>query len=293
MITVLVMSWAAVAALFAANRGELSRAWRDGAFALTVGGVVASAVLTRSTAVAVGAALALAGLMAPARRLVGDRLPMFHPESPVHAVGLALFCLAMGLSLQAHLGPPATTTGDLTAINLTVALAAATGFAGVLTGVGFGVRRDLGTALRRLGVWRPAPRELMIASATGLLAALAVVAANAAISIRLGHTSPSPTSLDVPTTLRSYAAAATPLLLLAAVIEEVIIRGALRPRAGNLWSSLLFAAIHGLGAGIGTLEMFALSVLLGRVWQRGGLAGSTAGRLIYIGTVTLATTVVR
>lgn len=82
--------------------------------------------------------------------------------------------------------------------------------------------------------------------------------------------------------------------------EELLFRAALTPLLGNLWTSLLFAAVHANYAprrysrstwamGIVALSMvFALSLVLGEVFVRVGLVAAMAAHALYDFVVLMA-----
>jgi len=219
--------------------------------------------------------LGLALLTPPVRRLAARLLPI-DPDSPVHAVALAMSMLvfvAMGVTLGIGLGTLTTQLsqqieagegqplplGTLwTQTGMFVLLA--------LVGVGWGTRRSFGAALARLGIVRPSGKEVAIGVFAAVVMVPVVVALEALANLA---------GFGVPQDIESLSDMLLgPLFetpwgilsigLAAAIGEEPLFRGALQPRFGLLPTALLFALVHNnYGLSFATLVVFVLGLVLG------------------------------
>lgn len=220
-----------------------------------------------------GALMVLTGLLAASllegrTRLALSRVLPIRPSSPLDATALVLTVVLVGSQLanqlavdvltQQRLSGPRLAPVDLVAQEVPFLLAA-------LLGVGLFTRRPLGAALDRLGLVRPAAWQLALAlAAAGLFFAFStgvdllsqrltpdlahkVDAANQRLFGRLGD------PLGVAT-----------IALAAGICEEVLFRGALQPRLGIVWTSLVFAAVHSqYGLSFDAMAVFVLALCLG------------------------------
>src|SRR5437867_370829 len=188
----------------------------------------------------------LATLVRPVRRAVSRILPL-DPDSPVHTTALMFSVVLFGTQVAAQLtmnllGQASSGRQlqpiDLVAQELPFALLA-------LVGVGIFVRRDPSQALRRLGLVRPRSYQLLLA----LAAAGAFYAFSAGMDA-LGQRLTPDLSREVgAASQRLFGQLGSPLgiatiALGAGICEEALFRGAVQPRLGLVWTSLLFAAVH-------------------------------------------------
>ncbi len=212
-------------------------------------------------------AVALALLARSTRELVARVLPI-DPVNAVHTTALVLSIVLAGSQLASQLAADvlaqqaqsgtALEPVDLVAQEVPFLLAA-------LAGVGLGIRRSPGQALRRLGLVRPTAWQVVLGlAAAGLFFAIGngidtlghsltpgvagkVDAANGRLFSRLGD----------PVGIATIA-------LTAGICEEVLFRGALQPRLGIIWPALVFAAIHTqYGLSLDSLAVFILATGLG------------------------------
>ncbi|MEZ4513732.1 MAG: type II CAAX endopeptidase family protein [Chloroflexota bacterium] len=218
--------------------------------------------------------LGLILLLPGVRRLVARIIPI-DPASPVHAVALALSMLVltnMLVTLGIGLGTLAETasmteqnTGSLLAQlwaqQLLTALLA-------VVGVGWLRRRNGRSLWQRLGITGINGRQLLIGVGVGLALVPVVILLETASSAagwdasdveKLTEALLGPLFTSIPGILT--------LGLAAAIGEETLFRGALQPRFGLLFTSLLFALLHSnYGISIATVVVFALGCVLG--WLR-------------------------
>ncbi len=232
-----------------------------------------------------GASLAVLSLLGmvlltrPARRLFSRFTPI-DPSHPVHAVALSFTALilvnlaatvAVGLDNLADMLQSAAEAGG--AGNPAPALWAQNIIFLVmgLIGVGWLARRGLKTALLRLGIVAPTARQVLAGLGLGvLMVPLVLVAEIVAGKIGLGASADverlteqlvGPLTLSIPGILT--------LGLAAALGEETVFRGALQPRFGLVFTTLLFALLHSqYGFSFSTVAVFAVGLVLGLVRLR-------------------------
>ena len=146
-------------------------------------------------------------------------------------------------------------------------------------GAGLFSRRDLAATLRRLGLRALTPRTLLLAAGVGLgLVVLALL--DGAVTALLHHT-----DLRFTVALLSLAGGFGSRLLAALLVtagDEVLFRGALRPRLGNFSTSLLFVIVHNRPyLSWAAPGLFVFSMVLGRLWQRAGTSGTLLARSVF------------
>ena len=230
-----------------------------------------AAVLTAPSAAAqVAAGVLVCALLAPqVRRVVARALPI-DPENPVHLLALAFTVLmfANGVaSAAANLVAQEAGTAqplsrwDLILGELPFLLAA-------FAGVGLVLRRSGGASLRRLGLTLPAWWHIVLAiAAAGLFFGLSTGLD------ALGQVLTPATSRDVNSVTQRIFGQLTQdiggvatIALVAGICEEVLFRGALQPRAGLIWASLVFASVHTqYGLSFDELAVVLLAVGLGLI----------------------------
>lgn len=150
-----------------------------------------------------------------------------------------------------------------------------------LAGVGFLVRRDLRSSLARLGVRRPAPRDIgRIAAGAGALFVFnsgsewlqqrwfaATWLHDHAVNLELTR------GLSVPVALL--------LGITAGIGEELTLRGALQPRLGIVLTAAVFASLHVQYSWYGMLCILAIGVMLGVLRKRAGTSVAIAVHALY------------
>ncbi|MEZ4714414.1 MAG: type II CAAX endopeptidase family protein [Caldilineaceae bacterium] len=231
-----------------------------------------------------------------ARRLAAKFMPI-DPASPVHAVALALTLLVVinlaatlgiGLgnlseSLQAQTEAGSGSQGAATTISLWGQQIITALWA--LVGVGWAVRRSWGQSLRRLGITPLTGRRLLIGLGLGLAMVPVVVIVEYIASTLLGvGVDPDVESLteQLIGPLFSSPFGILTLGLAAALGEETIFRGALQPRFGLIFTSLLFALVHSnYGITMSTLIVFVLGCVLGLVRLRYSTSTSMVVHAVY------------
>ncbi|MBN2908071.1 CPBP family intramembrane metalloprotease [Polycladomyces sp. WAk] len=224
------------------------------------------------------------------RRLIARVIPI-DSSSRVHAAALSLSALifayllttvALGLDNIAkwNEAAPRSTAGTVSSIwaqDILLALLA-------MVGVGWLARRRFGDALQRLGIVKPSLRQL--GSGVGIGLAMVVVAQ---IVEQLLYAAGIPVDPHVEKVteqvigpLFSSIPGILTLGLAAALGEESLFRGALQPRFGILFTSVLFSFIHSnYGLSISTLIVFLLGLVLGWIRRQHNTVTSMAVHATY------------
>jgi membrane protease YdiL (CAAX protease family) len=265
----------------------------------------------------VSALLGILLLIGPIRRVLARVLP-FDPANNVHAVALSysalllmnlLVTLALGLRHLAQLMEASATNYNpapgIWAQDITWVLMALVGV-GWLSRRGFRsslrhlgivlwvplvvdfvswlLRRDIRAALERSGFGLLQVRHLVLGIGTGLLLVPAILAIEW-LTRQAGV--PSDTDVErlteqmVGPLLRSLPGIIT-LGVAAALGEESIFRGALQPRFGLVFTSLLFALTHSnYGISVSTLLVFIVGLVLGLVRIRANTSTSMIVHAVY------------
>ncbi len=251
----------------------------------TAGGTAAGAVLLIA-----GVASALL-LTRPAREMVARLLPI-DPDSPVDATALVLSLLLVAAQAASQLATDvlareaagtALRPVDLLAQELPFLLAA-------LFGVGFLLRRPAPAALRRLGLVRPTPWQLIIAlAAAGLFYAFG----NASADLAHHYTRSLADRVDAANNrlfgqLTDPAGIAT-LALAAGVCEEALFRGAMQPRLGLVWTAVVFTATHSqYGLSLDAVAVLVLAVGLGLLRRATNTTTTVVCHVAYNGLVSVS-----
>ncbi len=259
---------------------------------LTASGFPADRLPWMGGSLVVFSLLGLLLLTRPARRLFARFIPI-DPTHPVHAVALSLtasvlinlaFTVAIGLDNLANMiqtsgqaGPQANPAPALWAQNIMFLLMG-------LVGVGFAARRSLRAALIRLGIVAPTVRQVIVAVVVGLLMVPLVIGAEA-LATKLGAGTSSGverlTEQLVGPLTQSVFGILT-LGLAAALGEETVFRGALLPRFGLVFTSLLFALLHSqYGLSFSTIAVFVVGLVLGTIRLRANTTSSMITHAVY------------
>lgn len=215
-------------------------------------------------------------LLIPAIRRMLSRVIPIDPASRVHTVSLALSMMILiqlfamvgiGLDQIAEVNEGVEMSNPLATIwtqNIVFLFMS-------LIGVGWLLRRDLSSALRRLGIVKPSLRQVMIGIGSGLL-----LVGFAAILSQLGEMIGVPIDKDVEKLTEQLLG---PLMqsvfgvltigLAAGLGEEALFRGALQPRFGLILTTILFTLLHGnYGLTLSTFVVFFVGLSLGLLRNR-------------------------
>ena len=216
-------------------------------------------------------------LLPPLRRALAKLIPI-DSRSSVHAVAISFvmlivinltFALAIGLDTLADLSENSTTEGGSLLFSLWVQQMTFALWA--LVGVGWLTRRKWMQSLERLAIVYPRPMEIAIGIGAGLVSVGVILLLETAASQvglglnedveRLSEALFGPLVTSIPGILT--------LGLAAGIGEEALFRGALQPRFGLFFTSLLFAIVHSqYGITISTLAVFIVGMILGLVRMR-------------------------
>jgi membrane protease YdiL (CAAX protease family) len=315
-VQLLIILLAVIGILVAANLGEESEPWRVAAYLLTITAATVVALLAllalslvalapaaaatsaRSagvsvTRLALGAGLELlagmaaaAALLPPVRRAVTRAAPGFRAESSINAVGLSLYALALlfyiSIQVSSDQLKQLSQGGHSPSVLFIIGTNQLPFLIVALAGVGLFTRRDVGQALKRLGLYWPGWG--WIAGSVGV--AIGLVIFGIFFDYLMAHLTPEQSrsiqqvSSQLLKNVNSLGPAIT-IALAAGIGEEVLFRGALLPRLGNPAAALLFAVLHAQYAiSLATLEIFILGLVLGLLRRR---AGTTAAIIAHTG----------
>ncbi len=250
---------------------------------------VAEALPRLGLSLALPAIAGLVLLLPPVRRLFARFIPI-EPKSTTHASALALTMLivvnlaatlAMGLTnladAMSEQGASYNPLPGLWTQDIVLAIIS-------LVGVGWLSRRPLREAMRRLGLVAPTWRQVIGAIVLAIVLvpiAIAVEYAASAAGVGPGEEVQRLSELLVGPLTQSIPGVLT-LGLAAALGEESIFRGALQPRFGLLFTSILFALLHSqYGLSFATAFVFVLGLVLGLVRQRANTSTSMVLHAVY------------
>ena len=214
----------------------------------------------------------------PAVRKQLSRLIKIDFRSSVHAISVSFvmlvvinltFTLAIGLETLADLSEASEPSIGSLLFSLWVQQILFAVWA--MVGIGWLTRRKWGQALERLGLVVPSPAAIAVGVGTGLLSVgviivLEIVAQAVGWGLnedveRLSESLIGPLLGSIPGILT--------LGLAAGIGEETLFRGALQPRFGLLFTSLLFAVVHSqYGITLSTLAVFIVGLILGLLRMR-------------------------
>jgi len=220
------------------------------------------------------------------RNLVGRILPSFDPTSPVHAVALsytALIAVNLFMTLGIGLGNLAEMIQAAGPMDLTASLWAQQIVMAVMAivGVGWLARRSFAEAFRRLAIVKPTVKQVLAGVGLGIVmgAVIAVVEVLLNKAGIAGDADVTKLSEQLLGPLTQSAFGVITLGVAAAIGEESIFRGALLPRFGLIFATLLFALLHSTyGFSLATLIVFGVGLVLGTVRLR---ANTTTSMLVH------------
>lgn len=231
---------------------------------------------------------ALAGLLAidvaNPLHTVSLSMSMFIPIYLAITLGIGLDNLSTQIAARAEeTGQPPVTIGFLWVQTVLFVFIA-------LIGVGWLTRRSLREALSRLDIVKPSLREVGIAVGWALVMVPAVMlleAATRAVGLGIDADVESLTEQLIGALFESPWGIIS-IGLAAGIGEEALFRGAMQPRFGLIFTSLLFALVHSnYGISLATLVVFFLGIMLG--WLRLRYNTSTAMIAHAVYNTTLAT----
>ena len=227
-------------------------------------------------------AMTLPALARPITRAVLPRAPWSHTARLSASIALALLLLPVPIRLLiddmmdlfTSTGRPLVDVGSLVSQLVgEVALAVAA--------VGLWVARDARAARERLGLTAMSWRHVLVA----LVGLAAVIALNSGMEALEHARFPALWAADQEMGQRiagELSVAASILLgVSAGVGEELLLRGALQPRAGLFWASVLFTAAHVQYTWFGMLTILLLGIALGVVRARANTTTAIVVHALY------------
>jgi len=226
--------------------------------------------------------------LVPFVRRVLARVMPFDPDSMADMVGLSVL-LAITLAfplLGAGVSDAGGTYGPVQRGELVVQTAIFVLLA--FLSVGTFITRDLGAAARRLGLWMPPPRQIGIA-----LALVVVAFIIAGVAGALTQVFQPGLEREIEDRMRSVTQEVTDvpgailLGLSAGIGEEILFRGAIQPRYGIVFTSLVFTVIHvQYDISLVLVGVFALAIMLGLERKYMGTVAAIITHAVY-NTLTL------
>jgi len=224
-------------------------------------------------------------LLYPTRAAIARVLPI-DPTSAMDATALVLSAVLFGsqIASQASSDLLAQEAGagvalgplDLVTQEVPFLLAA-------VLGVGLFFRRSPGAALARLGLARPTGWQVLLA----LAAAGVFYAFGNGVDVLSHLLTPGLAGKVDAANQRLFGQLGDPLgiatiALSAGICEELLFRGAMQPRLGVLWTSLVFAAIHTqYGLSLDSVAVFILAIGLGLLRRFANTTTSTICHVAY------------
>jgi membrane protease YdiL (CAAX protease family) len=225
----------------------------------------------QSVALAIVSFAALLIFIPPIRKLISRSISI-DPDNSVHTVSLSLTFLvfhvyiltAFSLEELIEEASQGTTISTLWTQDILLALIA-------LAGVGWLQKRNTKETFARLGLVRPTARLFI----TGIAIAMGFVVINvileqlaSIIGIGIDPNVDKVTDQELGPLFSTIPGILT-LGLAAALGEELIFRGAILPRFGLIYTSILFTLVHAnYGLSVATLIVFVLAISLGILRQR-------------------------
>ena len=251
-----------------------------------LGPAAAEASQARSSPFLLAGGLAALACLFPGVRAWLSRWIPIDPSSPVHLLDLVLTLVLVGAQLQGAFGTALSQeAGSAQALSQVDLVAGEVPFLLLaIAGVGFLVRRSAGASMVRLGIVRPAWWHVVLAIA----AAGAFYAFGIGVDALGAHLTPGTSQQVNSATNRIFGqllvdpGGIATIAIAAGVCEEVLFRGALQPRLGIVWTSLVFAAVHTqYGISFDALAVLILAVGLGLIRKRLNTTSSIICHTVY------------
>ena len=208
--------------------------------------VIAGLLLTWGASVAIFRFVNNAGWRERLRGLIGG-MRSFNPQSLVHiaAVVLSILLFTSVLILYWANGGGAGAAESASEVSVDdILLQNALFFAATFLGVGFIIRRDLQTAIHRLGLRIPTIADVRTGIVFGFGMFLMLLIVGGILVALFGDLNDEAAQLQVEALTAPPLPIMVLMMLLIAAGEELFFRGALQPVFGNLPVSLFFAIMH-------------------------------------------------
>ncbi|HKF76041.1 MAG TPA: CPBP family intramembrane glutamic endopeptidase [Candidatus Dormibacteraeota bacterium] len=224
-------------------------------------------------------------LLPPTRRELARFMPI-DPDSVVHATALVLTIVLVGMQLATQLAvdllaQQARSAAPLAPLDLV--LQELPFLIAAVLGAGLLIRRRPAAVTRRLGLVRPSAWQVLLAlGAAGAFYAfgLGMDALGHAVTVDVARKVDAANQrlfgrLDDPAGIATIA-------LAAGICEETLFRGALQPKLGIVWTSIVFAVVHTqYGLSLDTVAVFILAIGLGLLRRVANTTTSTICHVAY------------
>ncbi len=236
--------------------------------------------LTSGLLIALSAAIGLP-LISPVRLLLARVMP-FDPHSTADMIGLSVLLATAvfvgGTSLFASNDIEISSVSVLELVSQGVALVLIAFF-----GIGFLFERDFRGSLKRLGIQAIEPRDVWIAlGVVIILFAVTILGGVLTKVLQPGLEDQIQNNLGTMTQNLSSFSGALMLGISAGLGEEILFRGAIQPRYGLVFTSIVFALLHvQYGFSFTILSIFAVSLILGYLRQRINTSASIISHIVY------------
>ncbi|HVX28869.1 MAG TPA: type II CAAX endopeptidase family protein, partial [Nitrolancea sp.] len=204
------------------------------------------------------------------------------PNSPADMIGLSVLLATAvvvgGTSLLASNDVEIKSVSVLELVSQTVALILIAFF-----GVGFLFERDFRSSLKRLGIEAIEPRDVWIAlGVVVILFIVTILGSVLTITFQPGLEDQIDQNLGTMTQNLSSFSGALMLGISAGLGEEILFRGAIQPRYGLVFTSIVFALLHvQYGLSFTILSIFGVSLILGYLRQRINTSASIISHIVY------------
>lgn len=242
----------------------------------------ANGSISLNTALLIGVAIAVGVPLIRVVRLALAKVMPFDPGSPADMVGLSvLLAIAVnegGSSLQSSVVESIPTVHVLELVSQELALILIAFF-----GVGYLIQRDFRGTTERLGLKSLEPRQVWIA--ISLVIALFAVSAVGSELTRLFQPGLYQQINQNLGTMEEHVSSVGGALLLGISVglgEEILFRGAIQPRYGIVFTSIVFASLHvQYGLSFTIVGIFLLSIILGLIRKRINTSASIITHAVF------------
>jgi hypothetical protein len=278
----------------AANLAEKAVTWREITYVLLAGfcGITAfTGILflvfdllftltdTGMNLIVMGAGMSITGILSlipllPGSRIIIAKFIPINPDSVVHAAGLVLAFILIGLSFTMMFSTDLTalfetTPDELSMTVLDILVQDSLFIVIAFIGIGIYIRRNVKDCIKRLDLTTPPAKQVI----AGIILIPLFLAFGTAFEFMIAQFYPDSAAesgkimellLGEPTLLLAIIAS-----ICAGVSEEILFRGAIQPRFGIPFTAFLFAVVHIQYSAIwALLELFIIGIFLGILKQK-------------------------
>ena len=230
----------------------------------------------------VGAAAAIGlPLLRPVRLVLARAMP-FDPNSTADMIGLSVL-----LATAVYVGGTSLLAGgDVSVPSVDVLELFSQAAALILIaffGVGYLIQRDFRSTAKRLGLTALQPRDVWIALILVIaLFAVTILGSLLTIAFQPGLEDQINQNLGTMTQNLSSLSGALMLGISAGFGEEILFRGAIQPRYGIVFTSIIFALLHvQYGFSFTIVSIFLVSAILGLIRKRINTSASIITHVVY------------